>query len=63
MTLGVSTTGAAVVRAKTRLRALHYAVDRGATVTSQTRDAIMAFQKLNGLQRDGVVGAQTLRAM
>lgn len=61
LTVGASGTG--VARLKTRLRALHYAVDRGSTFTDATHHAVMAFQKLNGLDRDGIVGAQTLNAL
>ena len=61
--LRVGSTGAEVARLKARLRSLRYAVDRGATFTEQTHHAVMAFQKLNGLERDGVVGARTLGAL
>lgn len=62
-TLDIGSSGGGVARLKTRLRALHYAVDRGATFTEATHHAVMAFQKVNGLERDGVAGARTLAAL
>ncbi len=59
----VGSSGRDVARLKSRLRRLHYAVDSGQTFTAATHHAVMAFQKINGLQRDGVVGAQTLSAL
>lgn len=47
-----------------RLAELHY--DLGATdgiFGAGTRHAVIAFQKVNGLQRDGIVGAQTRAAL
>lgn len=58
--LRVGSSGQTVVQLKERLRALRYAVDRGATFTEATHHAVMAFQKVNGLDRDGVAGAKTL---
>ncbi len=58
--LRVGSTGPEVLRLKQRLRQLRYAVDRGATYTDATHHAVMAFQKVNGLERDGVTGAKTL---
>ncbi|MCW2923506.1 MAG: endopeptidase [Thermoleophilia bacterium] len=62
-TLAPGSSGVDVARLKARLRALHYAVDPGRTFTDATRNAVMAFQKVNGLERDGVAGVRTLAAM
>lgn len=48
---------------KARLRSLHYAVDRGSSYTQATHHAVMAFQKVQGLERDGVAGPATMRAL
>ena len=61
--LTIGSRGASVVQLKERLRTLRYAVDRGSTYTQATHHAVMAFQKVNGLERDGVAGANTLRAL
>lgn len=61
--LSIGSSGARVARVNARLAQLGYWVNRGSTYTEATHHAVMAFQKLNGLERDGVVGAQTLRAM
>lgn len=58
--LRIGSSGPAVAKLKARLRDLRYAVDRGATFTEATHHAVMAFQKVNRLQRDGVAGVQTL---
>lgn len=61
--LKVGSTGPAVAALQARLAELHYAVDTGGTYTNVTRDAVMAFQKVNGLARDGVAGPQTQGAL
>jgi N-acetylmuramoyl-L-alanine amidase len=56
--------GAAVVTLQRRLVALHY--DIGAvdgSFGSQTFHGVVAFQKVNGLTRDGVVGPRTWAAL
>ena len=58
--LRVGSSGPQVAQLKERLRSLRYAVDRGTTFTQATHHAVMAFQKVNGLARDGVAGANTL---
>ena len=62
--LRVGSHGAAVVRLQRRLAALHY--DIGAidgSFGSQTFHGVVAFQKVNGLGRDGVVGPRTWAAL
>lgn len=61
--LRIGSVGHDVARLKSRLRSLRYAVDRGNVFTEQTHHAVMAFQKLNGLDRDGIAGVQTLRRL
>lgn len=61
--LKVGSSGPDVAALQTRLGELGYAVDSGGTYTHVTRDAVMAFQKINGLDRDGVAGPQTLGAL
>jgi lipoprotein-anchoring transpeptidase ErfK/SrfK len=63
VTLHVGSTGTQVQQLKTKLRRMRYAVDSGRTFTEQTHHAVMAFQKINGIERDGIVGARTLRAL
>lgn len=63
MTLHVGSRSTAVARLNARLRALGYATSAGASFGEPTRHAVMAFQKVNGLERDGVAGARTLRAL
>lgn len=58
--LQIGSSGPGVARLKERLRGLRYAVDSGPTYTAQTREAVMAFQKVQGLERDGITGARTL---
>jgi len=56
--------GAAVVRLQRRLVALHYdigSVDGG--FGPETFHGVVAFQKVNGLARDGVVGPRTWAAL
>ena len=61
--LNVGSSGPAVDALKSALRAQHYWVDSGSTYTAATKDAVMAFQKLNGLDRDGIAGPRTLSAI
>jgi peptidoglycan hydrolase-like protein with peptidoglycan-binding domain len=59
-TLKIGMRGAAVTSLQRRLAALHY--DPGAAngvFGSDTFHAVVAFQKVNGLARDGVVGPKT----
>lgn len=59
--LRIGSVGRDVGRLHVRLRGLGYAVgDGGRAFTEATHHAVMAFQKLNGLERDGVAGARTL---
>jgi len=62
-TLKLGATGDDVRVLNQRLADLHYAgVDASSSTYSQgTKDAVMAFQKVNGIARDGVAGPQTLR--
>jgi peptidoglycan hydrolase-like protein with peptidoglycan-binding domain len=64
-TLRVGASGADVRMLHERLASLGYAgIDPASTTfTEATRHATMAFQKVNGIGRDGVVGPQTLRAL
>lgn len=62
--LGVGDSGPAVAALKDRLADLDYAVDTGDDeYTWLTRDAVMAFQKVNGLERDGTAGPLTQAAL
>jgi peptidoglycan hydrolase-like protein with peptidoglycan-binding domain len=45
---------------QSKLAALHYDVTPSGSYNAQTMQAVMAFQKVNGLGRDGVAGDQTL---
>jgi peptidoglycan hydrolase-like protein with peptidoglycan-binding domain len=57
-------TGTAVITLQQRLATLHY--DVGAidgSFGSDTYHAVVCFQKVNGLTRDGVVGSQTWAAL
>jgi N-acetylmuramoyl-L-alanine amidase len=62
-TLRVGDSGPAVSELQQRLRSMGYAVDTGGTFTRETHHAVMAFQKVNGLIRDGIVGPQTRGAL
>jgi N-acetylmuramoyl-L-alanine amidase len=61
--LEVGSSGPAVEELKAELRAQKYWVDKGSTFTNATRDAVMAFQKVNRIDRDGEVGPQTWGAL
>jgi len=62
--LGPGDTGPAVVALQKRLKALGYQVPRAdGTIGSETDHAIVAFQKVNKLSRDGVAGPQTMKAL
>lgn len=52
--------GPAVAALQTRLAELHYDVSADGQYSNTTMHAVMAFQKVNGLGRDGVAGATTL---
>lgn len=52
--------GPRVTDLQTRLAALHYDVSATGSYDAATMHAVMAFQKVNGLGRDGVAGDQTL---
>jgi peptidoglycan hydrolase-like protein with peptidoglycan-binding domain len=52
--------GPAVTDLQTKLAALHYDVHPDGSYSGATMQAVMAFQKVNGLGRDGVAGEQTL---
>ncbi|MFB9237741.1 L,D-transpeptidase family protein [Plantactinospora siamensis] len=63
-TLRQGAKGAAVVSLQQRLAALHY--DTGGadgTFGASTFHAVVAFQKVNGLGRDGIVGPRTWAAL
>lgn len=62
-TLQVGSSGRAVLALKQALHGQRYLVDHGSTFTAATRDAVMAFQKVNRLQRDGVAGPATHAAL
>ena len=56
--------GAAVIALQTKLAALRYDIsDTSGIFGDQTYHAVMAFQKINGLSRSGVAGAQTVAAL
>jgi N-acetylmuramoyl-L-alanine amidase len=62
--LRLGSSGPAVVQLQRRLATLHYDVgpiDGG--FGSQTFHAVVAFQKVNGLVRDGIVGSRTWAAL
>lgn len=59
--LRIGSVGHDVARLHDRLRRLGFATGPGGrNYTDATHHAVMAFQKLNGLERDGIVGARTL---
>ena len=56
--------GAAVISLQTKLAALKYDIsDTSGVFGDQTYHAVMAFQKVTGLSRSGVAGAQTVAAL
>ncbi len=56
--------GAAVISLQTKLAALKYDIsDTSGIFGDQTYHAVMAFQKVTGLSRSGVAGAQTVAAL
>ena len=63
-TLRTGSHGAAVVSLQRRLGGLHYDVGPvDGQFGSQTFHAVVAFQKVNGLGRDGIVGPRTWSAL
>jgi lipoprotein-anchoring transpeptidase ErfK/SrfK len=52
--------GPRVTDLQTKLAALHYDVHANGSYDAATMQAVMAFQKVNGLGRDGVAGDETL---
>jgi hypothetical protein len=62
--LRVGAKGAAVLFLEKRLRSLNYALPQAdRAYGAQTRDAVYAFQKVEGLARDGIAGPQVWRAL
>ena len=62
--LGPGDTGPAVVALQKRLMALGYQVpEADGTIGSETDHAIVAFQKVNRLDRDGIAGPRTMKAL
>ena len=62
--LSIGSRGAAVADLQTRLQALRYDIsDTSGVFGDQTHHAVMAFQKVSGLSRSGVAGAQTVAAL
>jgi Putative peptidoglycan binding domain/L,D-transpeptidase catalytic domain len=56
--------GAAVLSLQRRLAALHYQIAKpDGEFGSETHHAVVAFQKVNHLDRDGVAGPKTMRAL
>ena len=63
-TLSVGSHGKAVAFLEQRLHRLRYALGRvDARYRADTNDAVLALQKVEGLQRDGVAGPQTWEAL
>lgn len=62
-TLNVGDEGEDVRELKRDLRRLDYLPGRGDQYTQKTYHAVMAFQKINGIDRDGVAGRQTYGAL
>jgi hypothetical protein len=59
-TLSLGASGSYVTTLQKRLISLHYDLgSAGGVFESQTQHAVVAFQKVNGLGRDGVVGPST----
>jgi hypothetical protein len=62
--LRIGTKGDAVLFFEKRLRSLHYALPQADSAYGpQTRDAVYAFQKVEGLARDGIVGPHVWRTL
>ncbi len=66
--LKVDMRGPEIAALKERLASLHYAIDEPEGTDEQLytwelRDAVMAFQKVHGLERDGVAGPETQAAL
>ncbi len=55
--------GLGVSRLLDRLAELHYAVRRTSSFGSELFDSVIAFQKVQGLERDGVVGPNTWKVL
>jgi N-acetylmuramoyl-L-alanine amidase len=63
-TLRMGSHGSAVTRLQRRLAELHYDVGTvDGSFGSQTFHGVVAFQKVNGLSRDGIVGPRTWAAL
>ena len=64
MNLGTGAMGQVVYDIQARLQALgYYPYDPDAKFGTGTRDAVIRFQEVNGLDRDGVVGEETYRTL
>jgi peptidoglycan hydrolase-like protein with peptidoglycan-binding domain len=61
--LNVGSSGPAVQALQDALAGLRYAVNTDGQYTEETKNAVMAFQKINGLDRDGVAGRETFDAL
>lgn len=61
--LRIGSVGHDVARLNARLERLGFPTAVGRAYTDATHHAVMAFQKLNGLDRDGVAGARTIGAL
>ncbi|MCW2929664.1 MAG: putative peptidoglycan-binding protein, partial [Actinomycetia bacterium] len=62
-TLQYGDRGADVLALQQRLHSLHYWLKITGVFDFDTREAMYAFQSVNGLSMDGVVGPQTKRAL
>jgi peptidoglycan hydrolase-like protein with peptidoglycan-binding domain len=61
--LRYGSTGPAVVELIHRLASLHYAVRTSSTYGSELVDSVIAFQKVQGIERDGVAGPDVWRRL
>jgi len=61
--LQYGSSGPVVAQLVRRLGALHYAVRSSSTFGSELFDSVIAFQKVQGLERDGVVGPNVWRRL
>jgi hypothetical protein len=61
--LRYGSSGPVVTGLVNRLAALHYAVRRSPTFGAELVDSVIAFQKVQGLERDGVVGPNVWRRL